>query len=87
MVRLNTGISSKIHTDESFQKLIGWTCRELEMMKNDNHMTCQVYNFEIENRLLNFCVGMCVGGTTITHRPCEFEPLGQMESKHHMMRE
>ena len=31
-------------------------------MKNDTNMTCQFENFEIENQLLNFCVGMRVGG-------------------------
>ena len=31
------------------------------MMKNDTNMTCQFENFEIENQLLNFCVGESVG--------------------------
>ena len=32
------------------------------MIKNDTNMTCQHQNFEIENRLLNFCVDKSVGG-------------------------
>ena len=31
------------------------------MMRNDTNMTCQLYNFKIENQLLNFCVGKSVG--------------------------
>ena len=51
--------------DENFQKLIGWICREFKMMKNDTNMTCQLYNFEIENQLLNFCVDKNVGGKSL----------------------
>ena len=33
---------SKIHMDGQLQKLIDRICRELEMMKYDTHMTCQL---------------------------------------------
>ena len=32
------------------------------MMKHDTNMTCQLLNFEQENKLLIFCVGKSVGG-------------------------
>ena len=60
--RLYSGILPKFHMDGSFQKLIDWICRELKMMKNDTNMTFQLQNFELENQLLNFCVGKIVGG-------------------------
>ena len=30
------------------------------MMKNDTDMTCEFWHFEIENQILNFCVGKSV---------------------------
>lgn len=30
-------------------------------MKNDTHITCQLYNFKIENELFKICVGKSVG--------------------------
>ena len=38
---------------------------ELKMMKNDTKNVIELWNFNYENRLLNFCVGETVGG----HRP------------------
>ena len=32
------------------------------MTKNDNNMTGQLWNYKIENRLFNICVGKTVGG-------------------------
>ena len=40
--RLNSGIFSNFHMNESFRNLIGWIFRELKMIKNDTNMTVQL---------------------------------------------
>ena len=42
ILRLHSGIFSKFHMHESFQKLICWICREFKMMKNDTYTTCKL---------------------------------------------
>ena len=66
MGRLNSGIFSSFEPKEWNLNLNSSDCSAWKMIKNDAKLESISWDLKIENRFLNFCVGVWVGGHLAT---------------------
>ena len=64
MFRLNSGNFEILHRDEFYSNLKSWVKSVLKIIPNCTDIAYELQNFPIEIRLLSFCVGITVGGSS-----------------------